>query len=274
MLVEESICFCRFTRLCKDAFDQGWHEANGGNLSYRMSEHDLASCKGEFSVKGSWHELGHAYPALSGEYIMLTGSGRHLRNASLEPEKTLGVIELDERGAAWRCVWGLEKTGPSSELETHLMAYDAAIRAGDGADRVVYHAHGPNVIALSTLIEPSARAWTRFLWQCMTESIIVFPAGIGVVPWMVPGSAELAQETRRHMEKYRVCIWTQHGLMVRATGFDEAFGLVHTVEKSSGIYLNALAANGGKEPRYLVSDEQLRAICERYGLTPNEEFLR
>jgi rhamnulose-1-phosphate aldolase len=36
MSVLDSDCFARFSRLCEDGFAQGWHEANAGNLSYRL----------------------------------------------------------------------------------------------------------------------------------------------------------------------------------------------------------------------------------------------
>lgn len=273
MSVRDSECFERFVRLCEDAFAQGWHEANGGNLSYRMSAWDIVACGDDFCEGETWHRLSRAYPALAGDHVIVTGSGKHLRNAALDSKATFGVIELDEQGAAWRRVWGLEGGRPSSELETHLAAYEAAEHAGDGASRVIYHAHCPNVIALSTVLDADIRTWTRALWQCMTESIIVFPKGIGVIAWKVPGSSELASITCELMKTYKVCVWTQHGIMVRAADFDEAFGLAHTVEKSAGIYLQARAACGGVPPKHLVSDEQLRAVCARYGLEPNEAFL-
>ena len=61
--------------------------------------------------------------------------------------------------------------------------------------------------------------------------------------------------------------------IARAASFDTAFGTIDTIEKSAGIYLRARAANGGNEPSHLVSDDQLRAICVRYGLHPDDDFL-
>jgi rhamnulose-1-phosphate aldolase len=273
MAIQDAACFRQFIRLCDDAWAQGWHEANGGNLSYRLNEDDIVLGKESFSEAAAWHGLSCSVSELAGSYFLITHSGAFLHSASIDPERTFGVVELDAEGSAWRTVWGLGDAAPSSEFETHLAAYAVALRAKDGADRVVYHAHCPNVIALSTVLEPSVRAWTRALWQCMTECIIVFPQGVGVVPWKVPGSGELAQATTGLMKTYTVCVWSQHGLMVRAESFDEAFGFAQTAEKSAGIYLHARAACGGTEPRYLVNDEQLRAVCSRYGLEPNEAFL-
>ena len=32
-----------FIRMCNDGWLQGWHERNGGNLTYRMTEEDVAA---------------------------------------------------------------------------------------------------------------------------------------------------------------------------------------------------------------------------------------
>ena len=34
-----------FIRMCDDGWQQGWHERNGGNLSYRLSEKDVEKAK-------------------------------------------------------------------------------------------------------------------------------------------------------------------------------------------------------------------------------------
>ncbi len=33
-----------FMRMCNDGWLQGWHERNGGNLTYRMKEEEVAQC--------------------------------------------------------------------------------------------------------------------------------------------------------------------------------------------------------------------------------------
>ena len=34
-----------YIRLCNDGWLQGWHERNGGNLTYRMTEEEAAQCR-------------------------------------------------------------------------------------------------------------------------------------------------------------------------------------------------------------------------------------
>ena len=34
-----------FVRMCNDGWEQGWHERNGGNLSYRIKDEEVAEVK-------------------------------------------------------------------------------------------------------------------------------------------------------------------------------------------------------------------------------------
>lgn len=66
--------------------------------------------------------------------------------------------------------------------------------------RVVYHAHTTNIIALTFVLPLEDKVFTRELWEMATECPVVFPAGIGVVPWMVPGGREIAVATSELMK--------------------------------------------------------------------------
>ena len=279
-------CVRRFARCCTDGWLQGWHERNGGNLTYRLTPEDVDACAPFFygeaqgaaqntsASAGAWVDLGIQAPSLGGQYFLSTGSGKYMRNVADELSDAAGIVELNADGSAYRVVWGLENGGkPTSELPTHVMNHAVRAQATDGANRVIYHAHCPNVIALSTLIAPGARQWTRILWKSMTECIVVFPDGVGVVPWMVPGGADIARATSQLMDRFAACVWTQHGLFGSGASFDEAFGLMHTIEKSAMLYLVAKAANGGAEPAFLISDDELRAVCNDFNVQPADEFL-
>ena len=38
-----------YIRMCYDGFLQGWHERNGGNLTYRMKGEEVEECKALFA---------------------------------------------------------------------------------------------------------------------------------------------------------------------------------------------------------------------------------
>ena len=39
-----------FIRMCTDGWEQGWHERNGGNLTYRMKPEEVEQCRPDFSA--------------------------------------------------------------------------------------------------------------------------------------------------------------------------------------------------------------------------------
>ena len=265
-----------FVRLCADGWLQGWHERNGGNLTYRMTDDEIKACKPFFNANpGEWVNMGVQADNLRGAYFVTTGSGRYMRNVQLDPAHNVGIVEINEVGDAWRIVWGLTDGGkPTSEFPSHFMNHSVRVDATDGECRVIYHAHPDNVIALTKVMPLDAREITRALWKAMTECIVVFPMGVGVVEWMVPGGADIAHATSELMKTYDAAIWAQHGLFCSGPDFDTTFGLMHTIEKAAKIHGQALMMNGcSGEFLNTIDDDGLRAIAHDFNLTINESFL-
>ena len=272
--VEQQSFVKQFVRMCDDGWRQGWHERNGGNASYRMAPEDVQSCKGFFyDTPSSWVALPSPLLNLAGEKFLVTAAGSHMRNVSLDPAANIGIVELDDTGGSWRIVWGLEGGAkPTSEFPSHFMNHSVRKAATNGANRVIYHCHATNVIALTYILPLTDRDFTRALWQSATECPVVFPEGVGVCPWMVPGGADIAMATSELMKTYQAAIWAQHGLFASGPDFDITFGLAHTIEKSAEIYVKVLSMGGGII-RQTITDDDLRAIARDFGVTLNEKFL-
>ena len=125
-------------------------------------------------------------------YFIATGSGKYLRNVILAPQDNLCICEINQAGDSYRIVCGLEKGGkPTSEFPSHFLNHSVRKTATNGACRVIYHAHPANVIAMTYILPLTDRDFTRALWQSATECPVVFPGGVGVVPWMVPAARTL-----------------------------------------------------------------------------------
>lgn len=263
-----------YIRMCNDGWEQGWHERNGGNLTYRMRPEEVEQCRPFFKeTPGEWINMGVQADNLAGEYFISTGSGKFLRNVILAPQDNICIVEINDKGDSWRIVWGLEKGGrPTSEFPSHFMNHSVRKAATNGEYRVIYHAHTPSLIALTYVMPLTAKDFTRALWQSATECPVVFPGGVGVVQWMVPGGPEIAMATSELMKKYDAVVWAHHGLFVSGPDFDITFGLMHTIEKAADIYVRVLAAGQGKV-RQTITDDNLRAIARDFGVTLNEEFL-
>ena len=259
-----------FIRMCYDGFLQGWHERNGGNLSYRMTDGDVEAMKDKFVEAGRHYDMNFNIPELAGAYFTVTGSGKYMRNVPLEPAKNIGIIRVDEKGSGYDILWGLEDGAkPTSEIPTHLMNHYARMKATDGACRVIYHAHPANITALTYTLPPDPKVYSRILWQSETECAVVFPEGVGVVDWMVPGSIEIGVETAKLISSYRAVIWTFHGIFGSGNDFDETFGLIHTIEKAAEIYLKAKSAGIVRT----ITDDEFKALAAAFGVILNQDFL-
>ena len=119
-----------YIRMANDGWEQGWHERNGGNLTYRMKPEEVEMVKENFQPK-EWTPIGTSVPKLAGEYFISTGSGKYFRNVIIKPEDSFAIIEIDDKGENYRIVWGLVNGGrPTSELPSHLMNHEVQLVAG------------------------------------------------------------------------------------------------------------------------------------------------
>ena len=227
-----------FIKMANDGYLQGWHERNGGNLSYRLKTDEVEMIR----------------PRLNA------------------PEACLAIIELDEKGCNYRIRWGLVEGGrPTSELPTHLMNHEVKKKLTNGRHRVIYHAHTTNTIALTFVLPLEDKVFTRELWESATECPVVFPDGVGVVPWMVPGGRAIAVKTAELMKKYDVVIWAHHGMFCSGEDFDLTFGLLHTVEKSAEILVKILSMVPHK--LQTIQPDNFRDLAKDFNVTLPEEFL-
>ena len=273
MKVLESNTVKKFIRMADDGWKQGWHERNGGNLSYRLDAHEVEEISEEFSEKGEWRPIGTEIRKLAGEYFIVTGSGKYFRNVKNNPEDSICIIKIDEEGVNYKIVWGLINGGrPTSELPAHLKNHEAKLIAKNGQHRVIYHAHTTNVIALTFILPLKSEVFTRELWEMATECPVVFPEGIGVLKWMVPGGSEIAEETARQMKMYDAVIWAHHGMFCSGPDFDTTFGLMHTIEKSAEILVKVYSVTGGKKLQ-TIQTEQFRDLAKDFQVELNEDVL-
>lgn len=261
-----------FIRMSNDGWEQGWHERNGGNLSYRIKKEEIKSVAENLKKDREWKAIGTSVPKLAGEYFLVTGSGKFFRNIIIKPEDSIAIIEIDENGENYRICWGLVNGGrPTSELPSHLMNHEVKMLATGGKHRVIYHAHTTNVIALTFVLPLEDKVFTRELWEMATECPVVFPGGVGVVPWIVPGGRDIAVGTSELMKKYDVAIWAHHGMFCSGEDFDITFGLMHTVEKSAEILVKALSMRPDK--LQTITPQNFRDLAKDFKVTLPDEFL-
>lgn len=272
MKVLESKFVQDFIKMADDGYKQGWHERNGGNLSYRLKKGEVDAIRPRLYRDTVWQPIGTEVPGLAGEFFLVTGTGKYFRNITVDPEACLAIIEIDESGSNYRIRWGLVEGGnPTSELPTHLMNHEVKKKLTDGRHRVIYHAHTTNTIALTFVLPLEDEVFTRELWEMATECPVVFPEGVGVIGWMVPGGREIAVATSELMEKYNAVIWAHHGMFCSGETFDLTFGLMHTIEKSAEILIKVLSMVPQK--RQTISPDNFRKLEEGFRISLPERFL-
>ncbi len=263
----------KYIRMANDGWLQGWHERNGGNLTYRLTKEEVAEMTPFFDeMPRPWVSMGVTGENLAGEFFLSTGSGKFFRNVITDPEDSICVVEINEKGDSYRIRWGLVNGGkPTSEFPSHYMNHCVRAKATNGEHRVIYHAHPANIIAMTFVLPLTDRDFTRALWKSATECPVVFPGGVGVVPWMVPGGADIALATCKKMEEYDAAVWAHHGLFASGPDFDITFGLMHTIEKAAQIWV--LQKSTGLPELQTIQDDELRAIARDFKVQLREDFL-
>jgi rhamnulose-1-phosphate aldolase len=259
--------------IMKTSYDmhmKGWTEANGGNISLRLKTEFIDEVK-KLKPLSDWMSLGGEVPGLGGDYFLVSGTGRFLRNISLFPAKNVGVIELDSRGENYRICWGYEgDSKPTSELFAHLMTHEVRKAASNGVEHSVIHTHTPHLIALTYHECLTTDRLTEILWTHHVECIVVFPEGVYLLPWMMAGTYGIGQATAEAMKTHRMVVWEHHGIFASGRNLDESFGLIHTAEKSAEIY--TIANNMGGVKNYPDLD-RLLAIAANFNRTANPEIV-
>ncbi|MCQ2406268.1 MAG: rhamnulose-1-phosphate aldolase [Oscillospiraceae bacterium] len=249
-------------------YRQGWDERNSGNISLLLDEEEIKEYLDTEKVIKTF-PLGIDASPLAGRYFAATGTGKYFKNIEKDPEKNLGIARVSPDGRSVMLLWGLSDGGGfTSELSAHLLGHLTRLKT-DPENRIVMHCHPQNLLAMTHIHALDEREFNRSLWQMCTESIIIFPDGVGVLPWMVCGTDEIAEATAEKLREYRIIIWALHGLYAVGRTLDEALGLTETAEKAAMIYM----LTAGHERVNRLSDDDLRAVAKQYGQTPKEAFL-
>ena len=262
-----------FIEMANDGYVNGYHERNGGNLSYRIRPEEMYEVVYEMRTDREWMDIGASVPGLAGDFFMVTGTGRFFRHVKDDTENTCGIIEIDSTGEKFRILWGFADGGrPTSELPAHLLNHQVKKELTGGAHRVIYHCHPVNLIALTFILPLNDAAFTKELWPTMTECPVIFPDGIGVIPWMVPGQLEIAVATSEKMKEFNAVVWAHHGIFVSGDTFDNTFGLCHTIEKSAEIAVKLRSMQPTK--RRTMTKPMFEKLAKAFRLNLAEKFLR
>lgn len=255
-------------KITANMYRLGWDERNGGNISYMLDENEAAEYLDLNNIIRTIPTGFDAEP-LIGKIFIVTGTGKYFKNVEYDPENNLGIIRIAEDGTTAELLWGYADGGKfTSELPAHLMSHISRLSV-DPENRVIIHSHPTNTLAMNYVHELDEKKFTHTLWEMCTECIVVFPDGIGVLPWMLCGTNEIGEATAEKMKEFRLVIWGMHGIYGAGKTIDEAFGLIETVEKAAQIYM--LTAH---LPRInTIKDKDMQILAESFGVEYRKDFL-
>jgi rhamnulose-1-phosphate aldolase len=207
-------------------------------------------------------------PALAGGALLVTGSGRRLRETSQDPAANLGIVAVDPDGRG-----GTLFTSPrrlfdrlTSEFNSHLAVHQDQVAATGIHFHAVVHAQPVYLTYLSHVPRyQSEDVLSRRLLRWQPEAVLNLPEGIGCIPFYVPGSAELAAASVASLRGHRIAVWSKHGVVARSDrSVKRAVDRIEYAETAAR-YECLNLANG--EAGQGLSDEELRALCRAFDVS-------
>jgi len=239
-------------------WERGWAERNAGNISINLTELFL---DGEITQMESEY-LEASLPLESANMVLFfTVKGKRFRDLIAAPERNSCILQIDSQAKGYRVIWGGKPSEgfiPTSEFISHLDIH-LFNQNQVNEHRCVVHTHPTELIALShhPVFGSNEILLNRALWGMLPEVKMFVPRGIGLVPYLLPGSAQLADATVIKLKAHDLVLWRKHGVL--ATGEDafEAFDFLDVANKGASIYLKCLQA--GFTPVGL-SEEEVKGL--------------
>jgi rhamnulose-1-phosphate aldolase len=243
-------------------WQKGWAERNGGNITINVSEWVDDAMRAMPAISEA-RSIGKTLPHLAGCWFYCKGTGKRMRDLARDPMGNGAIIRITEDCAHYEIVADAP-VAPTSELPSHLAVHDYLLAKG-APYRASLHTHPIELVALT-----HCQKWlqkdvaTQMLWSMIPETKAFCPRGLGIVPYMLPSSVELAEATIRAIdEDYDVVMWEKHGVFAVDVDIMDAFDQVDVLNKAAQIYM--AAKNMGFEPEGMTGP-QMQELSSVFGL--------
>jgi rhamnulose-1-phosphate aldolase len=242
-------------------WQKGWAERNGGNITVNITEEVDGEIR-QMKPIGEPVSIGRTLPNLKGTYFFCKGTNKRMRDLARNPMENGSVICITDDCSHYAIIADLP-VKPTSELVSHLSMHNYLIGKGSNY-KAALHTHPIDLVAMthySPFLEKDVL--TNLLWSMIPETRAFCPKGLGIIPYRLPSSFDLADATIRQLEEYDVVMWEKHGVCAVGENIMEAFDMVDTLSKSAQIYLTAKSM--GFEPDGM-SMAQMNELKEAFRL--------
>ena len=215
-------------------WQKGWAERNGGNITVNITEYIDDEIKAMPAISQVF-PIGTVLPNLKGCYFYCKGTNMRMRDLARRPMDNGSIIRILEDCASYVIIAD-NVVKPTSELPSHLSVHNYLIGKGSPY-KASLHTHPIELVAMShnpKYLEKDVA--TKLLWSMIPETKAFCPRGLGIVPYTLPGSVELADATIAELADYDVVMWEKHGVFAVDTDIMQAFDQVDVLNKSALIY--------------------------------------
>ena len=137
---------------------------------------------------------------------------------------------------------------PSKEVALHLNVYRTRIDVGS-----VVHVHTPYAISLSCMI-----AKEPFTIPSMTPGYAIRVGRLPVIPFLVPGSPQLAEKVQQVLTERDSVLLCKHGMVTVGKDMQTALNLAEEIEENAKIFII-----GGSKAASLTEEEE-KAVQQLY----------
>ena len=218
-------------------WQNGWAERNGGNITVNVTDLVDKAIKALPALTEP-KPIGVELPQLRGCYFYCKGTGKRMRDLARWPMQNGAIIRILDDCAHYVII-GDEVVWPTSELPSHLSVHARLIEKGSPY-RATVHTHPIELVAMSHHRPFLGKdVLTEILWSMIPETKAFCPLGLGIVPYTLPGSNELADATLKELEEYDVVMWEKHGVFAQGLDAMDAFDQIDVLSKSAKIYIAA-----------------------------------
>lgn len=242
-------------------WQNGWAERNGGNITVNITELMDEACRALLAIAPA-KPIGKTLPNLKGKFFYAKGTGKRMRDLARKPMENGAIIRICDDCQSYEIIADIPVL-PTSELPSHLALQDYLIGSGSSY-KATLHTHPIELVAMSHIrrfLQPGEL--TRVLWSMIPETLAFAPLGIGIVPYTLPGSVQLAEATLEQIKSHDVVLWEKHGTLAVGTDIMDAFDQTDVLCKAAKIYLAAKAM--GSEPEGMT-DEAMKEVQEVFKL--------
>lgn len=218
-------------------WQKGWAERNGGNITVNVTEFvddEIKNLKPLIAKIA----IGRTLPQLKGCYFFCKGTNRRMRDLARWPMENGALIRITDNCDHYEIIAD-NPVIPTSELASHLSIHNYLLGKGSNY-KAVLHTHPIDLVAMThnpAFLEKDKL--TYLLWSMIPETRAFCPLGLGIIPYKMPSSFDLADATINELDEYDVVMWEKHGIVAVGEGVIEAFDMVDTLSKSAQIYLTA-----------------------------------